>query len=215
MPRVQAGSIAMHYERRGSGDPLVLIMGFGGSGAMWDHTFVDLLAAQFDVIVPDNRGTGQSEKTDEPIELRTLADDTAHLLDALGIARAHVFGVSMGGMVAQEFALAHPQRLRGLVLGCTNCGGPSAVQAEPEIVQLLLPQKGMAPRAVIQRTYQAMLTPETIARDGLSGRDGRADADARHACLRLPPPDGGDPALQRLRPPARGRGADAGDHRRP
>src|SRR5579885_2475581 len=165
MPRVQAGSIVMHYERRGSGEPLVLIMGFGGSGAMWDDAFVDLLAAQFDVIVPDNRGTGQSEKIDEPIELRTLADDVAHLLDALGIARAHVFGVSMGGMIAQEFALAHPARLRGLVLGCTNCGGPSAVQAESEIVQLLLPQKGMAPREAIQRTYAAMLTPETIARE--------------------------------------------------
>ncbi len=165
MPRVQAGSIVMHYERRGSGEPLVLIMGFGGSGAMWDDAFVDLLAAQFDVIVPDNRGTGQSEKIDEPIELRTLADDVAHLLDALGIARAHVFGVSMGGMVAQEFALAHPQRPRGLVLGCTHSGGHGTVPADPEVVQLLLPQKGMAPRDVIQRTFQAMLTPETIARD--------------------------------------------------
>jgi len=165
MPRVQAGSIAMHYERRGSGAPLVLIMGFGGSGAMWDGAFIDLLATSYDVIVPDNRGTGQSEKADEPIELRTLADDIANLLDALGIARAHVFGVSMGGMIAQEFALAHPQRLLGLVLGCTNCGGTDTVPAEPEVVQLLLPQKGMAPRDVIQRTYQAMVTPETIARE--------------------------------------------------
>lgn len=165
MPRVQAGPITMHYDRRGTGAPLVLIMGFGGSGAMWDEAFVDLLAAQFDVIVPDNRGTGQSEKSDEPIELRTLADDIANLLDALAIERAHVFGVSMGGMIAQEFALAHPARLHGLVLGCTNCGGPSVVQPAPEIVQLLLPQKGMKPREAIQRTYAAMLTPEAIPRE--------------------------------------------------
>ncbi len=165
MPRIQAGAIAMHYERRGAGAPLVLIMGFGGSGAMWDDAFVDRLAARFDVVVPDNRGTGQSEKADAEIELRTLADDIAHLLDALQIERAHVFGVSMGGMIVQEFALAYPTRLRGLVLGCTNCGGANAVPAAPEVVQLLLPQRGMTPREAIQRTYAAMVTPETLANE--------------------------------------------------
>jgi pimeloyl-ACP methyl ester carboxylesterase len=117
------------------------------------------------VIVPDNRGTGQSEKADAAIELRTLADDIAHLLDALAIESAHIFGVSMGGMIAQEFALAHPKRLRGLILGCTNCGGPNAVQAEPEVVQLLLPQRGITPHEAIQRTYAAMVTPETLANE--------------------------------------------------
>jgi 3-oxoadipate enol-lactonase len=163
MPDAQAGPIRIHYRREGAGEPLLLVMGFGGSGAMWDDATVAGLARRFDVIVPDNRGTGESEKRDEPIQIATLADDLAALLDALGIARAHLFGVSMGGMIAQEFALRHPDRLRGLVLGCTNPGGSETVAAPPEVVGLLLPQKGMTPHEAVQRTFQAMLTPEFIA----------------------------------------------------
>ncbi len=140
-------------------------MGFGGSGAMWDDGTVGALAARFDVIVPDNRGTGRSQKIDEPIEIATMADDIASLLDALAVPRAHIFGVSMGGFIAQEFALRHPGHLRALVLGCTNCGGAKAVPAEPEIVQLLLPVRGTTPREAIQRSYAAMVTPETIGRE--------------------------------------------------
>lgn len=163
MPDAQAGAVRIHYRREGAGEPLVLVMGFGGSGAMWDDETVALLARYFDVIVPDNRSTGQSQKLDEPIEMATMADDLAALLDALSIARAHVFGVSMGGMIAQEFALRYSDRLRGLVLGCTHPGGPRAVPAAPEVVALLLPAKGVQLRAVLQRAYEAMLTPETIA----------------------------------------------------
>lgn len=165
MPRVQVGSIALHYARRGGGAPLLLIMGFGGSGAMWDDAFIDLLAPDFDVIALDNRGTGQSEKRDEEIELATLADDAANLLTALGVERAHIFGVSMGGMIAQEFALRHPERLRRLILGCTHHGGADAVRATPEIVELLQPKRGISPREAIQRTYAAMVTPETLANE--------------------------------------------------
>lgn len=163
MPRVQAGEIQIYYERRGNGPPLLLIMGFGGSGAMWDERIRDLLAQRFDLIVPDNRGTGQSEKRDEAIEVATMADDLAALLDTLGIDRAHVFGVSMGGMIAQAFALRHPDRLRALILGCTHCGGARTVQADPEVRGLLLPQPGMTPQEAVRRTYAAMCTPETIS----------------------------------------------------
>jgi len=175
MPRVQADSIALNYTRRGSGVPLLLIMGFGASAAMWDDAFVDLLAPHFDVITVDNRGTGESEKRDEEIDMATLADDAANLLTALSLERAHVFGVSMGGMIAQEFALRHPARLRRLVLGCTNHGGAETVRASPEVVELLLPQRGVSPREAIQRTYAAMVTPETLANesaflDDMAGR---------------------------------------------
>ena len=163
MPEAQAGGVRLHYRREGAGEPLLLVMGFGGSGAMWDDATVSGLARRFDVIVPDNRGTGESEKRDEPIEIATMADDLAALLDALDIARAHLFGVSMGGMIAQEFALRHRERLRGLVLGCTNVGGSEMVAASPEVVGLLLPQKGMTPHDAVQHTFLAMLTPEYMA----------------------------------------------------
>jgi pimeloyl-ACP methyl ester carboxylesterase len=163
MPEGQCGDIRLHYRRLGAGAPLLLVMGFGGSGAMWDDATVEGLAQRFDVIVPDNRGTGQSEKRDEPLTMATFADDIAALLDALSIARAHVFGVSMGGMIAQEFALRHTDRLERLVLGCTHPGGDEAIQAPPEVVGLLLPQKGMSPHDAVQHTFQAMLTPEYIA----------------------------------------------------
>lgn len=165
MPRAQAGAIQLHYDRRGTGDPLILIMGFGGSGAMWGDRTIAALSERFDVIVPDNRGTGRSDKIDELIEIATMAGDIVALMDALGIDRTHIFGVSMGGFIAQEFAVRHPERLRALILGCTNCGGANAVPAAPEIVELLLPVRGTAPRDAIQRTYAAMVTPETLERE--------------------------------------------------
>jgi 3-oxoadipate enol-lactonase len=128
---------------------------------MWGDGYLDRLGRSFQVIAPDNRGTGGSEKRDEPVEISTLADDAAGLLDHLGIESAYVLGVSMGGMVAQEFALRHPGKVRRLVLGCTHPGGPEAVTASPEVLALIAPAKGVAPREAMARIYAAMTTEET------------------------------------------------------
>ena len=161
MPRIDVNGIGLHYELRGSGPPLLMIMGYGAGAAMWGDAYLDRLARAFHVIAFDNRGTGASDKRDEPIAIATMADDAAGLLAALGLDSAHVFGVSMGGYIAQELALRHPGRVRRLVLGCTGCGGTAAVSAAPQVLALIGPAKGVTPREAVGRVYAAMTTEET------------------------------------------------------
>jgi 3-oxoadipate enol-lactonase len=118
MGKVKIDSIELYYEEHGSGDPLLLIMGLAADSVAWMFQ-IPAFAERYRTIVFDNRGVGRSDKPPGPYSIHQMANDTAGLLDALGIERAHVVGVSMGGMIAQELALNHPQRVRGLVLACT------------------------------------------------------------------------------------------------
>lgn len=113
-----ATGIRMNYRRVGSGEPLLLIMGTSGSLGLWAPVEPGLAGAH-EVVSFDNRGLGGSERGDGEIRMRSLADDAAALLDALGIERAHVCGWSLGSAVAQELALAHPQKVGALVLYAT------------------------------------------------------------------------------------------------
>jgi pimeloyl-ACP methyl ester carboxylesterase len=124
MPRVRIGDIEMYYQDVGSGDPLVLIMGFGGDHLAWAFQMADF-SMRHRVIAFDNRGVGQTDAPDQPYTTQVMAGDTLRLMDALGVDRAHVLGASMGGMVAQELALASPDRVRSLHLACTF-GRPDA-----------------------------------------------------------------------------------------
>jgi 3-oxoadipate enol-lactonase len=125
------------YERRGRGEPLLLITGFAISAAVFEPVLARY-EDHFDCILYDNRGSGRSGSPRWPTSMPQLAADAVHLLDALGIDSAHIYGVSMGGMIAQELAIRFPQRTRGLVLGCTTPGGPRAIRpAIGEVVALL------------------------------------------------------------------------------
>jgi len=128
MPTVRANGIDLYFEEHGSGEPLLLIMGWGGNAATWQPQ-IPGLAEHYRLIVFDNRGAGRSSAPDEPYTIRQMAADTLGLLDALEVARAHVFGISMGGMIAQELALEQPGRVASLVLGCTSPGGERAAGA--------------------------------------------------------------------------------------
>ena len=97
MPTARIGDINIHYDTRGQGEPLLLIMGYRGSGLMWGEEFITLLSRYFQVIYFDNRGTGRSDKPDTLYTIPIMADDAVGLLRYLGIPQAHVFGVSMGG----------------------------------------------------------------------------------------------------------------------
>jgi 3-oxoadipate enol-lactonase len=118
MPRVRVGDIEMFYQDVGEGEPLVLIMGFGGDQTAWAFQLA-AFAARYRVIAFDNRGVGQSDAPDQPYTTRMMAGDALGLMDALGVDNAHVLGVSMGGMIAQELVLARPDRVRSLHLACT------------------------------------------------------------------------------------------------
>src|SRR5215212_1479949 len=118
MPSTQVNGIDLYYEETGSGPPLLLIAGLGGNTLGW-AMLLPALAEHFRVIAFDNRGAGRSSAPAGPYTTGQLADDTAALLDRLGIERTHVIGLSMGGMIAQELALAHPERVDHLVLYAT------------------------------------------------------------------------------------------------
>ena len=125
MPTIDANGIQLYYEEHGEGEPLLLIMGWGGNASTW-HPQLPGLAERFRVIAFDNRGVGRSSAPQGPYSIPTMAGDALALLDALRLPRAHVFGISMGGMIAQELALGHPERVDALVLGCTSPGGRRA-----------------------------------------------------------------------------------------
>jgi pimeloyl-ACP methyl ester carboxylesterase len=129
--------MALHHVRRGSGEPLLLIQGMSGHALHWGEPFLSELERDFDVIAFDNRGTGYSPRVDAPFSIADLADDAAGVLDELGLESAHVLGISMGGMVAQELVLRHPDRVRTLALGCTYAGGAEGRLSAPEVVQQL------------------------------------------------------------------------------
>jgi 3-oxoadipate enol-lactonase len=131
VPTAGVGGIELYYERAGSGEPLLLIQGMSGTHVAWGRPFRDQLEAAFDVVAFDNRGIGLSGAVTDPFAIAEMASDAAGLLDALGIERAHVLGISMGGMIAQELALAAPGRVRTLTLGCTYAGGPGSQLMDP------------------------------------------------------------------------------------
>ena len=137
MTVIGVGDIELDYERTGAGPPLLLIMGMSGTALHWGEPFLEPLRRDFDVIAYDHRGVGASSQLDGPVTIRQMAEDAASLLAALEIDSAHVVGISMGGMIAQELALAHPERVRTLALGCTYCGGEGSTLTSPEVLQRL------------------------------------------------------------------------------
>jgi 3-oxoadipate enol-lactonase len=137
MAIVRVGEIELDCERSGSGPPLLAIMGMSGTALHWGEPFLEALRRDFEVIAYDHRGVGASSRLGGPLSIAQLAEDAAGLLEALGLESAHVLGISMGGMVAQELALSHPGLVRTLTLGCTYCGGEGSSQAAPEVIQRL------------------------------------------------------------------------------
>lgn len=123
---IQAGDVNVAYRIFGKGDPLLLIMGFAGTMDIWDAALVRELAKQHTVIIYDNRGAGSTIGGNNKITISRMAADSAKLLDVLGYETAHVLGWSMGGMIAQELALDHPEKVNKLILMATACD-PDAV----------------------------------------------------------------------------------------
>jgi len=126
MPVTHVGDINLYYVVHGKGDPLVMVLG-GGASVDWIYREIPVFSREYRLLVYDNRGSGRSDKPDIPYSTRMMADDLAGLLDALKIESAHIQGTSLGGMIAQQFALNYPARVRSLILASTYCGGKESV----------------------------------------------------------------------------------------
>lgn len=120
----------LYYEVHGVGPPLVLVMGIGYDSSLWTLAQVPALSTQFRVVLVDNRDAGRSSNATYPYRIADMADDLAGLLDALEIPTSHLLGLSMGGMIAQEFALRHADRLDRLVLAGTGAA-PARSAVDP------------------------------------------------------------------------------------
>lgn len=130
LKKARANDIDIAYKTFGRGYPVVLIMGFSGTMDMWEPHFLGELSSRYKVIVFDNRGIGESTATDKKFSIELFADDTAGLLDALGIEKAHVLGWSMGTNIAQELVLRHPDKVGKLILYAADAGGRECIQPE-------------------------------------------------------------------------------------
>lgn len=165
MALAKAGEIELSYDRAGDGPPLLLIMGMSGTRHHWGDAFLAELHRDFDTIAYDHRDAGESTKTGQPFTIADLAGDAAGLLDALEIESAHVMGISMGGMIAQELALAHPERIRSLTLGCTYCGGAGSALTDESVFRRLAEGMSSGDRERAIRTAWEVNVSPTFAKN--------------------------------------------------
>jgi 3-oxoadipate enol-lactonase len=167
MPFVENQGAKIYWDEQGQGPPVLLIMGLGYTSCMW-HRARPALARRYRTLAFDNRGVGLSDVPPGPYSIATMAADAAAVLDVAGVGSAHVFGVSMGGMIAQEFALQFPARARSLILGCTSPGGTSAIRAEGAVIDILF-LRGMTPEqartAILPYIYDSSTQPALIDED--------------------------------------------------
>jgi 3-oxoadipate enol-lactonase len=154
-------SVRIGWERHGSGAPLLLIHGLGYARWGWEPV-LPRLAERLDVILFDNRGIGESDSPPGPYTAREMAEDAVQVLDEAGVERAHVVGTSLGGMVAQELALAHPERVDRLVLACTTPGGPKAHPMPQQTVALMAEAGTLEPAVALRRFVENALAPKTV-----------------------------------------------------
>jgi 3-oxoadipate enol-lactonase len=167
------GGAHIHWTTLGRGPAVVLIMGLGCSSAMWFRV-APQLARSHRVILLDNRGAGQTRTPVAVVHrVQHMAADVAAVLDAAGERSAHVVGFSMGGMIAQQFAVDHPERVRSLALLATHGGGIWAVQASTDVRHLLFTKnrlsaeeglRAMRPYTYAQHTSDALFDEDAVLR---------------------------------------------------
>jgi pimeloyl-ACP methyl ester carboxylesterase len=144
-------------------------MGLGGRGADWNaEGFLSHLEDRFELVTFDNRGTGSSDRPRGPYSLDVMADEAVGVLDALGRRRAHVMGISMGGMIAQLVALRHPGRVERLVLVATHGGGAGVTPPTPAAMAAFTQDRAKPREAIVRDAMTAVTAPGFPARDPAS-----------------------------------------------
>lgn len=162
LPKIRIGDIKMYYEIHGKGYPLVMIMGLAANKDWWSPYVIEEFSKHFKVLIFDNRGAGRTDAPQIDYTIRMFADDTLGLMDALEIEQAHVLGVSMGGMIAQEFVLNYPDRVKTLVLCSTTPGGPNAVPTTPETIEVMMNREGLTDEQLYRRIIPLLYPKDFI-----------------------------------------------------
>ena len=160
MSTVKVGDLNMEYYVEGSGPPLFLIMGLGGQSSSWGEPILEGLQKEFTTIRFSNRGTGATDKPSSGFTVPQMAEDAAGLMRGIGIEKALVFGISMGGMIAQELVLNHPEQVQGLVLGCTTCGPAHSVAVPAQTLAAFGQMMQLPVDERVQRFWEIAVTPE-------------------------------------------------------
>lgn len=166
MPIAKLDDVEIYYEIHGTGKPLVMIIGYSGNIDSWDPIVprVENLSKHYKVITLDNRGTGRSSKPDGPYSITTMADDVVGVLNYLNIEKAHVYGHSMGGMISQEVALRHPNKVDKLVLISTTPGGetfdlPGQRKAMEKVTWMYSPPVELSEQEFIDELFNSIYHP--------------------------------------------------------
>jgi pimeloyl-ACP methyl ester carboxylesterase len=163
MPKIKVNDIQIYYEVHGEGFPLIMIMGWTGNVDWWDRRLIHELSKKYKLVIFDNRGTGRTDISDMKYTIKLFANDTAGLMDALGISRANVFGVSMGGMIAQELVLNYPEKVEKLILCSTHCGGTKSVPPSQKALDMfIVDESALSPEQIARMTIPLLFTEDFI-----------------------------------------------------
>ena len=161
MPYIQANGLNIYYELEGAGAPLLLIRGLGSTCEGFREQ-IRGLSPHFQVVAFDNRCVGRSDQPQQPFAIADMADDAAALLNALAIESANVFGVSLGGMVAQELSLRHPRKVRKLALGCTHAGPRTAVRSPDWAVKIFNDSRDKPRPEALRHSVPILFAKKTV-----------------------------------------------------
>jgi 3-oxoadipate enol-lactonase len=162
MPKAKVGDINIYYEIHGKGEPLVFIPGAFSSGDVF-FMHVPVFSREYQVVTYDPRGTGQSDAPDIPYTMEMMADDLVGLLDIVGVDAAHIYGTSLGGMIAQHFALHYPKRVKSLILACTGFGSAHGVNTtDTEVIDFFQHPPQLPPEEWAMRMFRLTMSREFI-----------------------------------------------------
>ncbi len=165
MPFADVNNIELYYEIHGPPEapPIVLIGGWASYRWIWFRQ-VPAFKSKYRCIVFDNRGAGRSSKPDHRYTIQMFADDTVGLMDALEIGDAHILGISMGGLIAQQIAISYPERTRSLIVVSSHFGGPNQIRMDDRTMALLiaLPTETITKEQAREMRYKATFSPDFI-----------------------------------------------------